>query len=347
MEVCARLDLERREHELLSPMAAFADASLGRGRHEPEDSLRTCYQRDRDRILHSKSFRRLANKTQVFLAPEGDHYRTRLTHTLEVAQIARDIARPLRLNEDLTEAIALGHDLGHTPFGHAGERALQRAMARHVGVDPRSDAARGLFRHNEQSVRVVELYEREGRGLNLSVEVLDGMRCHAGSLRARSLEGRVVARADRIAYVTHDIDDAERAGLLTEEMLPARCRDILGGNSSERIATMVHNIVSTSAAAGDVQMSDTVWGALMGMRAFLFSNLYKTGDAKSEEPKAEHVVEALFDYYVRHLDELPTEYTLRDDPDEVRVADYISSMTDRFAIRRYQDLFVPRAWGLR
>ncbi|MGN0075361.1 MAG: deoxyguanosinetriphosphate triphosphohydrolase [Parafannyhessea sp.] len=347
MDVCMRTELERREHEILSPKASFADSSLGRGKPEPADPLRTCYQRDRDRILHSKSFRRLANKTQVFLAPEGDHYRTRLTHTLEVAQIARDIARPLRLNEDLTEAIALGHDLGHTPFGHAGERALRRAMARHLGIDPRSDTASGLFRHNEQSVRVTELYERDGRGLNLSLEVLDGMRCHAGSLHARTLEGRIVARADRIAYVTHDIDDAERAGLLTEEMLPIRCREVLGGSSSERIATMVHDAVSTSAAAGDIEMSDKVWGALMGMRAFLFSNLYKTGDAKSEEPKAEHVVEALFDYYANHLGELPSEYETCDAPDEVRVADYISSMTDRFAIRRYQDLFVPRAWGLR
>lgn len=347
MEVCVRTELERREHELLSPCASFADSSAGRGRPEAEDPLRTCYQRDRDRILHSKSFRRLANKTQVFLAPEGDHYRTRLTHTLEVAQIARDIARPLRLNEDLTEAIALGHDLGHTPFGHAGERALRRAMARHLGIDPQSDAADGLFRHNEQSVRVAELYERDGRGLNLSLEVLDGIRCHAGNLRARTVEGRVVAIADRIAYVTHDIDDAERAGLLTEEMLPSGCREVLGGSSSERIATMVHDAVSTGAAEGDARMSDTVWGALMGMRAFLFSNLYKTGDAKSEEPKAEHVVEALFDYYVTNMGELPAEYAECEAPDEVRVADYISSMTDRFAIRRYQDLFVPRAWGLR
>ena len=218
---------ERREHELLSRHAAFSDESAGRLVPEEPDELRTCYQRDRDRILHSKSFRRLANKTQVFLAPEGDHYRTRLTHTLEVAQIARDIARPLGLNEDLTEAIALGHDLGHTPFGHAGERALRAAMAGHLGIDPRSSAAEELFRHNEQSVRVVSHFERDGRGLNLSREVLDGIRCHAGSLRASTLEGRVVAKADRIAYVTHDIDDAERAGLLTEEMLPEKCRDVL------------------------------------------------------------------------------------------------------------------------
>lgn len=347
MGLLGREAQERREHELLSCHAAFSDESAGRLVPEEPDELRTCYQRDRDRILHSKSFRRLANKTQVFLAPEGDHYRTRLTHTLEVAQIARDIARPLGLNEDLTEAIALGHDLGHTPFGHAGERALRAAMARHLGIDPRSSAAEGLFRHNEQSVRVVSHFERDGRGLNLSREVLDGIRCHAGSLRAETLEGRVVAKADRIAYVTYDIDDAERAGLLTEEVLPEKCRDVLGHTSSERIKTMVEDAVTCSAGTGDVVMSPEVWGALMGMRAFLFSNLYKRGDAKSEEPKAEHVVAALFDHFAAHVDEIPEEYHLAEGQREVMVADYISSMTDRYAIRLYRDIFVPRAWGMR
>lgn len=228
MGLLGRKAQERREHELLSRHAAFSDESAGRLVPEEPDGLRTCYQRDRDRILHSKSFRRLANKTQVFLAPEGDHYRTRLTHTLEVAQIARDIARPLGLNEDLTEAIALGHDLGHTPFGHAGERALRAAMAGYLGIDPRSSAAEDLFRHNEQSVRVVSYFERDGRGLNLSREVLDGIRCHVGGLRATTLEGRVVAKADRIAYVTHDIDDAERAGLLTERCFPRSAGTSLG-----------------------------------------------------------------------------------------------------------------------
>lgn len=347
MPLFTREDQERREHEVLSPCAAFADESVGRGHDEAPDPLRTCYQRDRDRILHSKSFRRLANKTQVFLAPEGDHYRTRLTHTLEVSQIARDIARPLRLNEDLTEAIALGHDLGHTPFGHAGERALRSAMARHYGIDLRSPQVDGLFRHNEQSVRVVECFEKDGRGLNLSTEVLDGMRCHNGNQRAMTLEGRVVARADRIAYVTHDIDDAERAGLLTEDMLPARGREVLGSTSSERISTMVEDVVGTSAGRDDILMSTHVWNALMELRAYLFENLYKTGDAKSEEPKAEHMIESLYDYFYDHVDEMPEEYREGDVETEVKVADYVSSMTDRFAIRIYKDIFVPRAWGLR
>ena len=235
MRVSAREDLERAERERLSPDAAFSDASGGRLRPEPPDPLRTCFQCDRDRILHSKSFRRLAHKTQVFLAPEGDHYRTRLIHTLEVSQVARSIARPLGLNEDLTEAVALGHDLGHTPFGHVGERALSHAIARHRGIDPDAPTSQRLFAHNEQSARIVELLERDGGGLNLTREVVDGIRCHTGSLRASTLEGRAVALADRIAYVCHDIDDAERAGLLREGDLPADARRVLGASSSERI----------------------------------------------------------------------------------------------------------------
>ena len=286
MRVVSRQDLERHEHETLSEDAAFADSSAGRLVPEQPDPLRTCYQCDRDRILHSKSFRRLAHKTQVFLAPEGDHYRTRLMHTLEVGQVARSIARPLGLNEDLTEAIALGHDLGHTPFGHVGERALSHALARYRGLDPMAPENSRLFAHNEQGARIVDLLERNGLGLNLTREVVDGIRNHTGSLRASTLEGRVVALADRIAYVCHDIDDAERAGLLSEDDLPFGAREILGESSSERIETMVHDAVSRSELIGDVGMSDAVWRAMMEMRSFLFKNLYSHGDAKWEEPKA-------------------------------------------------------------
>ncbi len=343
--VIRRRDLEAREHELLSPHASFSDESLGRARPEEADPLRTCYQCDRDRVLHCKSFRRLANKTQAFLAPEGDHYRTRLTHTLEVAQIARDIARPLGLNEDLTEAIALGHDLGHTPFGHTGERALSRAMALHRGIDPRSEEGMTLFEHNEQSVRILERLEKGGRGLNLSREVLDGIRCHKGNLRAATLEGRVVARADRIAYVCHDIDDAERAGLLSEDMLPAQHCDCLGHCSSERIETMVRDAVTASAGMGDILMSEPVWRAMMGLRQFLFDNLYTRGDAKYEEPKANRMIGELFDYFIGHLDEVPAEYRgLDPDRPDVEVADFVAGMTDRYAVRIYEELKVPRAW---
>ncbi len=340
-----RTDAERLEHEMLSPLAAFSDASSARLRLEEADLLRTCYQRDRDRIVHCKAFRRLSHKTQVFLAPEGDHYRTRLTHTLEVSQIARSVARSLRLNEDLTEAIALGHDLGHTPFGHTGEGALSRALARWGGIDPDSEAGRSLFRHNEQSARVVDLLEKEGRGLNLTREVVDGIVCHTGSQRAATLEGRIVAIADRIAYVSHDVQDAERAGILDEEDLPASCRDQLGTNSSQRISTMVRDLVTTSAAAGDILMSDTVWEAMMELRAWLYSNVYTQSDAKVEEPKANRLVEDLFMYYMGHLDEVPAEYRVHDsDRPQVQVADYISGMTDRYAIRDYQAHFIPRAW---
>lgn len=347
MRVLTREDLERREHELLSERACRADASRGRLRPEEPDLLRSCFQQDRDRILHSKSFRRLANKTQVFLAPEGDHYRTRLTHTLEVAQVASAIARSLGLNVDLTEAIALGHDLGHTPFGHAGERALRVARALYRGVEPRTPEADDLFRHNEQSVRVVQYLEREGRGLNLTVEVLDGMCCHTGPLAPFTLEGRIVARADRIAYVAHDIDDAERAGLLRETELPQHARRVLGESASERIETMVRDAVTTSAQEGDIAMSEEVWGALMELRAYLYEHLYDRGDAKSEEPKAERVVRKLFTHYVTHPDELPGEYRLHADAIDVQVADYLSSMTDRYAIRLYEQLYVPKGWVLR
>lgn len=345
MRVVSRQDLERREHERLSADASFADSSAGRRLAEDPDPLRTCYQCDRDRILHSKSFRRLAHKTQVFLAPEGDHYRTRLIHTLEVAQVARSIARPLGLNEDLTEAIALGHDLGHTPFGHVGERALSHAMARHRGVDPASAGL--LFAHNEQSARIVEVLERNGKGLNLTREVVDGIRCHTGAHRAGTLEGRVVSLADRIAYVCHDIDDAERAGLLSEEGLPEAARETLGSSSSERIETMVHDVVTNSAESGDITMSKGVWEAMMSMRSFLFDNLYSRGDAKWEEPKAYTMIEELFDFFIDHTDKIPAEYRSERGETDVEVADFISGMTDRYAVRVYEDLKIPQSWKRR
>jgi len=330
---------------MLSPLAAFSDASVGRLKPEDPDPLRTCYQCDRDRVIHCKAFRRLSHKTQVFLAPEGDHYRTRLTHTLEVSQIARSISSALRLNCDLTEAIALGHDLGHTPFGHTGEGALSRVMARWRGIDLDSDEGRHLFRHNEQSVRVVDLLERDGRGLNLSREVVDGIVCHTGSQRAATLEGRVVAVSDRIAYVSHDIEDSIRAGLLSEEDLPDAPRAVLGTTSTERISTMVRDLVRTSAQAGDIRMSDEVWEAMMELRSWLFAHVYSMSDAKVEEPKANRLVQELFMYYIGHLDEVPPEYRLHDsDAPEVQVADYISGMTDRYAIRVFESLRVPRAW---
>ena len=347
MRELTRSDLERFEHERLSADACFSDASRGRGLYEEPDPLRTCFQCDRDRILHSKSFRRLAHKTQVFLAPEGDHYRTRLIHTLEVSQVARSIARPLGLNEDLTEAISLGHDLGHTPFGHVGERALSHAIARYRGLTDDAFELR-LFTHNAQGVRIVKLLERGGKGLNLSFEVVDGIHHHTGDVRPATLEGRAVSLADRIAYVCHDIDDAERAGLLSEDALPPAARRVLGESSSERIETMVHDVVRVSSACGDIRMSDAVWSAMMEMRAFLFENLYSRGDAKWEEPKAYVMLGELFDYFVAHLDEVPAEYRLHDEgAPEVQVSDFIAGMTDRYAIDLYESLKVPRSWRKR
>ncbi len=341
-----RRQLERREHDVLCERATFADASRGRLREEREDDYRTCFQRDRDRIIHAKSFRRLMHKTQVFLSPEGDHYRTRLTHTLEVSQIARSIARALALNEDLTEAIALGHDLGHTPFGHTGEYALSRAIAQHVGRLEQFEHGERLFRHNEQSVRVVEVLEKDGYGLNLTREVVDGIGHHTGSVRASTLEGRIVAIADRIAYVNHDIDDAVRAGVLDEADLPPSTSLVLGTNSSARIDTMVRDVVRTSRTADDIVMSDPVWDAMMELRQFLFDNVYTRSDAKVEEPKANLLIGALYDHLVDHPEEIPHEYAMRThDPITLQVADYVAGMTDRYAIRIFQDLFVPRGWA--
>lgn len=342
-----RVEQEELEHRTLSEQATCADASRGRLYPEEEDAYRTAFQRDRDRILHAKSFRRLSHKTQVFLSPEGDHYRTRLTHTLEVAQIARTIARALRLNEDLTEAIALGHDLGHTPFGHTGEDALSRAMGKYCELTTPGCELRP-FRHNEQSVRVVEYLEREGLGLNLTREVVNGILCHTGPKRAYTLEGRIVATADRIAYVNHDIDDAIRAGLLTESDLPQTTHRILGRTSSERIGTMVRDMVATSEEQDDIALSAPVWDAMMELRSFLFERVYVRSDAKGEEPKANRLIERLFEYYIDHFEEVPEEYRRRpQDGTLVEVADFIAGMTDRYAVFVFQGLMVPRSWAFR
>lgn len=344
MRIIHREDQEQREHVELTADASFSDESEGRARSAEPDILRNDYQRDRDKILHTKSFRRLSHKTQVFLAAEGDHFRTRLTHTLEVAQIARTIARALGLNEDLTEAISLGHDLGHTPFGHTGEEALSHCLARHQGIDPTSMAAHGLYHHNEQSLRVVELIENDGKGLNLTAEVRDGILNHTGNLRAETLEGRIVATADRIAYVNHDIDDAIRAGILCESDLPATTHEVLGPDHSSRIETLVLDMVETSAATDDIGMSERVWSAMMELRSFLFDRVYTAPVVMAEVDKATHLIGDLFDYYVSHLDEVPEEYRAIAQGDDLRaVTDYIAGMTDRYAKNLYQSLFIPHS----
>lgn len=336
------LQLER-ERAWLSPLAAFSAETRGRERDSTPDPLRTEYQRDRDRILHCKSFRRLSHKTQVFLAPQGDHYRTRLTHTLEVSQIARSVARALTLNEDLTEAIALAHDLGHTPFGHTGEDALSECLARHRGLDPAEH--RKLYRHNQQSLRVVEVLEYEGRGLNLTWEVRDGISHHTGRDRATTLEGRVVAIADRIAYVNHDIDDAIRGGVISEEDLPESTHRVLGTKHQDRIATLVNDLVTTSAACDDIRLDDEIFSAMNELRTYLFQNVYFGSNAKVEEPKARKVVVSLFEHFLANQDQIPSEIRATSEGDPVQaVVDYIAGMTDRFAITTFERLFVPQNW---
>ncbi len=344
MRIVYRQDREKMEHETLSDDAAFSDASGGRVHPVGLDELRVDYQRDRDKILHTKSFRRLSHKTQVFLAAEGDHFRTRLTHTLEVSQIARTIARGLALNEDLTEAISLGHDLGHTPFGHAGERAIAVNLARYKGIDPTSDAANALYRHNEQSLRVVDVIENNGRGLNLTVEVRDGIEHHTGSVRAQTFEGRIVALADRIAYVNHDIDDAIRADILREEDLPSSTHEMLGEDHSTRIQTLVIDTVETSAHVGDIRMSDGVWDAMMELRTFLFNKVYRSEVVLAEVDKAQRLIDALFSYYVDNIDEVPSEYRAISNSDNLRaVTDYVAGMTDRYAKSQFQRIFMPKS----
>jgi dGTPase len=312
-----------REHEegWLSPLAVRSYETAGRAAEEEEECrLRTPFQRDRDRIVHSKSFRRLKYKTQVFIDPKGDHYRTRLTHTLEAAGISRGVARALRLNEDLTEAIAVGHDLGHAPFGHIGEEALDAALADRFG---------GRFRHNEQSLRVVEVLERDGRGLNLTAEVRDGILNHTGPGTPSTLEGKVVRLVDRVAYINHDIDDALRAGLLRQEDLPEEEIALLGERGSRRIDTLVHDIVEASAEAGDIVQSDEVGHAMLNLRAFMFERVYLGPAAREQRENAVATVHRVFNHLADHPDELPA-----DRPGDVpeRITDYVSGMTDRFAL---------------
>ncbi|MGI6216797.1 MAG: deoxyguanosinetriphosphate triphosphohydrolase [Coriobacteriales bacterium] len=338
-----RLALERREFEVLGPNAAKSAESRGRMRPEPEDELRTAFQRDRDRILHCKSFRRLSHKTQVFIGAQGDHYRTRLTHTLEVQQISRTIARALRLNEDLTEAIALGHDLGHTPFGHTGETALRDVIAEYNCSHPEN--LHHTFNHNEQSLRVVDLIEKNGKGLNLTEEVRDGILNHTGSGKAHTLEGQIVATADRIAYVNHDIDDSIRAGIIRESDLPKSCTKVVGNSHSQRITSMVHAMVSASDGRDEISMEPDVYDAMNELRSFLFENVYTKSAAKEEGPKAEVMIKLLFEYYLSHMDEVPSEYAdISKGDDVVAVVDYIAGMTDRYAISKFEELFIPRNW---
>jgi len=333
---------EAAEFDRLSAGAAKATESRGRQRPIEPDPYRTDFQRDRDRILHCKAFRRLSHKTQVFLAPEGDHYRTRLTHTLEVAQISRSIARALRLNEDLTEAIALGHDLGHTPFGHTGESALDEAL-QELG-EPYPGAPRS-YMHNVQSLRIVEELEYDGKGLNLTWEVRDGILGHTGGHAPSTLEGQVVRIADRIAYVNHDIDDALRARVLDASSLPPEPLAVLGPNNGARITTMVTDLIDTSHESEVVRMSPPVWDAMMTLRSYLFANVYFSERAKAEEPRANRVVRMLFEHFLEHAEDLPEEFRVDGEEEPVqRVVDYVSGMTDRFAIREFERLFIPKKW---
>ncbi|MDR0500357.1 MAG: deoxyguanosinetriphosphate triphosphohydrolase [Coriobacteriales bacterium] len=335
---------ELDEHRRLSAYAAFSDTATRNGT-EDKDPVRTAFQRDRDRILHSKSFRRLMHKTQVFVAPEGDHYRTRLTHTLEVSQISRTIARALFLNEDLAEAIAMGHDLGHTPFGHTGEDALSASLAKYYNLKLEEHPA--LFKHNQQSLRIVDVIENDGRGLNLTNEVRDGILHHTGAKRASTLEGRIVATADRIAYVNHDIDDALRAGIIKESDLPLSTHVLLGDSHSKRITTLVNDMISASDGIGDIRMSDRIWDAMMELRAFLTQCVYLRADSRSEEPKAMELVSALFEHFIAHPNEVPSElHAISEGRPEIAVADYVALMTDRYATATFERLFVPVSWGV-
>lgn len=319
------------EHQTLSEYACFSDETKGRKRQEEPCTVRTDFQRDRDRIIHSSSFRRLKHKTQVFLSPEGDYYRTRLTHTLEVAQIARTMARALRLNEDLTEAIALGHDLGHTPFGHAGERALD-------AVAPFG------FKHYIQSVRVADVIEKDGKGLNLTEEVLNGILCHTKGEQAFTLEGRLVRLADRIAYLNHDIDDAERAGVMCENDIPKEIRDVLGYSKSKRINNLVMSAINNS--TDDIVLDSDIKGAFDELHDFMFKNVYTNPVCKGEEHKAVDMLQWLYNFYLKNPDRLSPEMKkiMETEGKDRAVTDYIAGMTDRYAVAVFDDLFVPKSW---
>ncbi len=334
-----REQLEQEEHLRLSSRAQFSDASRGRLREEPEkeNDVRTCYQRDSDRILHSKSFRRLMHKTQVFLQPEGDHYRTRMTHTLEVARVARTITRALRLNEDLSEAIAFGHDLGHTPFGHAGEVALTEVMGT-------------PFHHNEQSLRVVDLLEKDGAGLNLTYEVRMGILGHSRSSRLpETLEGQIVRISDQIAYINHDIDDAMRAGILTDRDIPREIANVLGESHRDRINTLVTNMIFHTLNSGELGMDEEIRQAMESLRAFMFEHVYKNPVAKGEESKARRILQELYEYYIKHPEALPEDFQPQITFEGMgrTVCDYIAGMTDKYAMYKYSELFIPTAWQVR
>ncbi|MGI6584607.1 MAG: deoxyguanosinetriphosphate triphosphohydrolase [Lutisporaceae bacterium] len=323
---------ENIEKQNLSKYAALSVNTKGRQAYEEKCDIRTDYQRDRDRILHSKAFRRLKHKTQVFISPEGDHYRTRLTHTLEVSQIARTIARGLRLNEDLTEAIALGHDLGHTPFGHAGEKVLNE-------IHP------GGFKHNEQSLRVVDILEG-GKGLNLTYEVRDGILRHTGGIEPETLEGKIVSFSDRIAYINHDIDDALRGGILELSSIPEKCIEVLGDTHKKRINTMITDIITESMGKNEILISSRVRQATNCLREFMFQNVYIGSDAKAEEEKTKNIICSLYEYYVQNPDEIPIENIRgnRDADIERLACDYIAGMSDRFAVNKFTELFIPSPW---
>lgn len=333
-----REELERQEHRRLNPLAAFSDASKGRPvAYQPSDNdVRTCYQQDSDRIVHCKAFRRLMHKTQVFLRPEGDHYRTRMTHTVEVSRIARTITRALGLNEDLAEAVALGHDLGHTPFGHAGESALTQCL----GVP---------FCHNEQSLRVVDYLERDGAGLNLTHEVRMGILGHTGAYIPETLEGQIVRRADQIAYVNHDIDDAIRAGILTDGDIPGEITRVLGATHSQRIDTLVCDAILVSREAGAICLSPDVDKALKDLRSFMFERVYRNPVAKGEETKAKDMLKRLYDHYYNNPDQLPADFQpqMSFDGLERTVCDYIAGMTDKYAVDKFTEIFTPTGWHIR
>lgn len=325
---------EELESKTLSPYATLSSKSRGRQVPEEKCEVRTDFQRDRDRILHSKAFRRMKHKTQVFISPEGDHYRTRLTHTLEVSQIARTISRALKLNEDLTEAIALGHDLGHTPFGHSGEYVLNRLM-------------KEGFRHEEQSLRVVDVLER-GSGLNLTWEVRDGIRNHNSRGNPATLEGHVVKLADWIAYINHDIDDALRAGILKEKDLPSEPIKVLGKNHSQRIDRMIKDIIRESYWKPYVRMSDEVYEATVELRSFLFERVYIGSSAKSQEIKAQKMLELLFEHFLKNVESMPEEFVAIAEREGIErgVCDYIAGMTDSFALHKFREIFVPFSWPI-
>ena len=332
---CPRVERENIERQMLSPLASLAAHTKGRERVEEECEIRTCFQRDIDRITHSKSFRRLMHKTQVFLQPEGDHYRTRLTHTLEVARIGRTIARALRLNEDLTEAIALGHDLGHTPFGHAGERTLNEILKDEGG-----------FRHNEQSLRVLERLEKDGMGLNLTHEVKDGILCHTGEKKPDTPEGSVIRIADRIAYLNHDVDDAIRGGILRETDIPGEISCAFGSKHSERINALILDLIRESEKRDEIRMSSQTAFVFETFYSFMFKSVYHNKKAKSEESKVFGILDGIFGYYVNNPDELPDDYRTVAARDGLRraVSDYVSGMTDKYAMSQYSELFIPESW---